>query len=173
MRVTIEHREQTTGVIGNHKECYLDCKVEFSEEERAIIKARDLYDEGFTVRTSTPAPKRTTIYGTNLMRLVGRVAMVAGVILGIAGTNFGFLFFVGLGLEIWGWLRYRAEERRMDSEEQTITVKQLLSNPVFSIHAWSAGYAKIIDEEVREHLVKLKNLIELSAEVRATQTFEL
>ena len=48
MRVTIEHREQASGVTGKHKDCYVDCKVEFNEEERAIVKARDLWTEGFS-----------------------------------------------------------------------------------------------------------------------------
>ena len=66
MRVTIEHREQTAGVIGSKKDCYVDCTVEFSEEERAIIKERDLYREGFTVRTSTPVPSSTAFFAIYL-----------------------------------------------------------------------------------------------------------
>jgi hypothetical protein len=173
VRVTIEHREQTSGIAGNHKECYVDCKVEFSEEERAIIKARDLYGEGFTVRTSTPLPSKAAFFSTNIMRVVGRFMMLGGFILGVAGTNFGFLFFVGLGLEIWGWIRTRTEDKRFESDEQTVTVKQLLSNPLFTVHAWNAGYAKGVEGDIREHLVGLKNLIMNSAEVRAKQTFEL
>lgn len=173
MRVTIEHREQAEGVIGNRKECYVDCKVEFSEEERAIIRERDLYREGFTVRTSTPLPTKTEFFSTNIMRVIGRILIIAGIILGIAGTNFGFLFFVGVGLEIYGWLRVRREDKRFESDEQTITIKQLLSNPTFTVHAWNAGLAKTIEEEIRQHLIALKNLIQSSAQLQAKQTFEL
>jgi hypothetical protein len=173
MRVTIEHREQTTGVVKNHKDCYVDCKVEFSEEERAIIKARDLYGEGFTVRTSTPLPTKTAFWGTNIMRVIGRVLMVGGFIAGVAGTNYGFLFFVGVGLEIYGWIRTRSEDKRFESDEQTISIKQLLSNPGFTVHAWNAGLAKGIEEEIREHLVSLKGLVKDSAQLQAKQTFEL
>lgn len=66
MRVTIEHRETTTGITGNHKDCYIDCRVQFSEEEKAIIKARDLYRQGITVRTSTPLPTKGALYGAEL-----------------------------------------------------------------------------------------------------------
>ena len=38
MRVTIEHRESVSGIRAAHKDCYIDCQVEFSEEEKAIIK---------------------------------------------------------------------------------------------------------------------------------------
>ena len=82
MRVTIEHREATTGVLNNHKDCYVDCTVNFSEEERAIIKARDLYREGFTVRTSTPLPSGSSMLGTGLMRFVGPFMIVGGFIWG-------------------------------------------------------------------------------------------
>lgn len=68
MRVTIEHREATSGVLGKHTESYVDCTVQFSEEERAIVQARDLYREGFFVRTSTPLPSQGSTLGTNLMR---------------------------------------------------------------------------------------------------------
>ena len=173
MRVTIEHREQAQGVVSNRKECYVDCKVEFSEEERAIIKERDLYREGFTVRTSTPLPTKAEFLSTGVMRFIGRILMIAGVILGIAGTNFGFLFFVGAGLEIYGFVRTRREDQRFENDEQTITIKQLLSNPSFTVHAWNAGLAKTIEEEIREHLVALKGLIQSSAQLQPRQTFEL
>jgi len=38
--------------------------VEFNEEERAIIRARDLYGDGFTVRAATKLPSATTWWGT-------------------------------------------------------------------------------------------------------------
>jgi hypothetical protein len=173
MRVTIEHREATTGVLNNHKDCYVDCSVNFTEEERAIVKERDLYGEGFNIRTSTPLPTKTAFFSTNIMRVLGRFMMIGGVILGIAGTNFGFLFFVGLGLEIWGWIRTRTEDKRIQEDEQRVTVKQLLNTPTFTVHAWNAGYAKTIENDIREHLVSLKNLIKDSAQIQTKQTFEL
>ena|ERR1051326_2369729 len=173
MRVTIEHREATSGALGNRKESYVDCTVHFSEEERAIVKERDLYREGFVVRTSTPLPTKTQFFSTNIMRVIGRFLMIAGVILGIAGTNFGFLFFVGAGLEIYGFIRTRKEDKRFESDEQEITVKQLLNNPTFTVHAWNPAAAKGIEEEIREHLTALKAIIANSAEIKAKQTFEL
>jgi hypothetical protein len=173
MRVTIEHREESTGLVSNRKECFVDCKVEFSEEERAIIKERDLYREGFSVRTSTPLPTKTAFFSTNIMRVIGRFMMMGGFIAGVMGSNYSFLFFVGAGLEIFGWIRARREDKRFENDEQTITIKQLLNNPTFTVHAWSAGYAKGIEEDIRGHLVALKNLIKGSAEVQAKQTFEL
>jgi hypothetical protein len=175
MRVTIEHREATTGVLNNHKDCYVDCSVNFSEEERAIIKQRDLYSQGFTVRTSTPLPKRSSMLGTGLMRSVGSIMIVVGVIWGIAGggTPTGLLVFAGIGFVVYGWLRSRKEDKRLETSEQEITIKQLLNKPDFTVHGWNPAAAKGIENDIREHLVSLKNLIKDSAEIQAKQTFEL
>jgi hypothetical protein len=181
MRVTIEHREETSGVIRNRKDCYVDCKIEFSEEERAIIKAHDLYREGFSVRTSTPLPTQTAFWSTNIMRYIGRLMLVGGLFYGLFGeglagikTNIAApIFFAGIGLSIWGWLRSRREDKRFESSEQEVTIKQLLSHPALILHAWNPAAAKVLEDELREHLVSLKNLIQGSAELRAKQTFEL
>jgi hypothetical protein len=181
MRVTIEHREATSGVLGNHKDCYVDCTVNFSEEERAIIKERDLFREGFSVRTSTPPPTKTQFFSTTIMRVVGRFMMIGGFFYGLiveglahAPTNFGApILFIGIGLEIWGWLRTRKEDKRFESSEQEITVKQLLNSPMFTVHAWNPAGAKGIEQDIRENLVSLKTIIQNSAQIQAKQTFEL
>ena len=46
------------GSSDNHKESYIDCTVQFSEEERAIIQARDLYREGYYRQDLDPAAER-------------------------------------------------------------------------------------------------------------------
>jgi len=180
MRVTIEHREQAAGVLGNHKDCYIDCGVEFSEEERAIIKARDLYNESFTIRTSTPQVTKSRLLGSGLMRIAGRIMWIVGILRGLyegfghIPTNYGgLLFFAGIALEIWAFMRQRGEDKRIENPEQEITIKQLLSNPRFSIHTWNAAVSKVFEQEIRDHLVGIKNLIQNSATLQAKQTFEL
>jgi hypothetical protein len=181
MRVTVQHREETSGVLQNRKDCYIDCTVEFSEEERSIIRQRDLYRDGFTVRTSTPATTFTAFWSTNIMRLAGYVLIVGGFLYGLivegigqVNTSFGgTALFIGIVLAIYGWFRAHRENKRAGVEEQRVTIKQLLSNPKFTMHAWNAGLAKIVEDEVRDQLVVLKNLISSSAELRAKQTFEL
>ena len=83
------------------------------------------------------------------------------------------MFFIGIGLFIWGWFRTRKEDKRFESSEQEITVKQLLNKPTFTVHAWNPAAAKGIEETIRENLVSLKNLIQDSAQIQAKQTFEL
>jgi hypothetical protein len=175
MRVTIEHREATSGVLGNHKDCYVDCTVNFSEEERAIIKERDLYREGFIVRTSTPLPSGSSMLGTGLMRFVGPFMIIGGFIWGLAdgGNAAGLILFAGIGFVIYGWLRSRREDKRLESNDQDITIKQLFNKPTFTVHAWNPAAAKGIEEEIRENLASLKGVIQNSAQIQVKQTFEL
>jgi hypothetical protein len=175
MRVTFEHREATSGVLSNHKDCYVDCTVNFSEEERAIIKERDLYREGFIVRTSTPVPSGSSMLGTGLMRFVGPFMIIGGFIWGLAGGGnaAGLILFAGIGFVIYGWLRSRREDKRLESNEQEITIKQLLNKPTFTVHAWNPAAAKGIEDDIRENLASLKSVIQNSAQIQAKQTFEL
>jgi hypothetical protein len=181
MRVTIEHRETTSGVLGNHKDCYVDCTVNFSEEERAIIKSRDLYREGFTIRTSTPLPSKTQFFSTNVIRIVGFFMAIGGLLRGIYEglahmptiSIGGPMFFIGLGLFIWGWFRTRKEDKRFESSEQDVSVKRLLDKPTFTVHAWNPAAAKAIEDDIRENLATLKSVIQNSAQIQAKQTFEL
>lgn len=175
MRVTIEHREATSGVMQNRKESYIDCTVQFSEEERAIVQARDLYREGFIVRTSTPLPSQGSVLGTGLMRGLGPFMIVGGFIWGLAGGGnlAGVVLFAGIGFIIYGWLRSRKEDKRFESDEQHITVRQLLNDPSFTVHAWNPAAAMQLDEEIRGDLAALKNVIQNSAQIQAKQTFEL
>ena len=175
MRVTIEHREAMSGALGNRKESYVDCTVHFSEEESAIIKERDLYREGFVVRTSTPLPSQGSVLGTGLMRGFGPLMIVGGFIWGVlgGGTAAGLILFTGIGFVIYGWLRSRKEDKRFETDEQQVTVKQLLNKPTFTVHAWNPAAAKGIEEKIREHLASLKAVIQNSADIKAKQTFEI
>ena len=47
------------------------------------------------------------------------------------------------------------------------------TNPAFTVHAWNPAAAKGIEEDIRENLVSLKNIIQNSAQIQAKQTFEL
>ena len=181
MRVTIEHREVASGVLTNRKDCYVDCTVELSEEEHAIIRARDLYHQGFEVRTSTPLPTKTHVLGSGIMRIVGRFSIIGGIVYMIYSSFThpateplgGLLFIAGIALEIYGWLRQRTENKRWEKDEQQITIKQLLNNPSFTVHGWNPAAAKGIEQDIREKLIGLRNLIQNSAQLQARQTFEL
>ena len=96
-----------------------------------------MYDQGFTVRASTPLPSKAQFFSTNVMRVVGRFALIGGIVYMIYSSFAhpateplgGLVFIIGVGLEIYGWLRARREDKRFETSEQEITVKNLLSNP--------------------------------------------
>jgi hypothetical protein len=47
MRVTIKHRDELAGILGDKRKFLLDVSIEFSQEERAIIEKRKLYHTEF------------------------------------------------------------------------------------------------------------------------------
>jgi len=174
MRVTIEHRDKTSGVLQNHKEYYIDCQVEFSEEERSIIRERDLYKSGFTIGTSTPPPSSASVLGTIALRVLSPLLVIGGIIASLSGSGLsGPLIIGGSALFISGWIRGRKEDKRWANDEQMITVKRLLHNPRFTVNAWSPIRAQALDEELREHLADLKAVIVGSAQLQEKQTFDL
>jgi hypothetical protein len=101
--------------------------------------------------------------------------IVVGFIWGLAGGGVptALLFLGGIGFVIYGWLRSRKEDRRLESSEQDITLKQLLGKPTFTVHAWDPAAAKGLDDHIRENLATLKGIIDNAAEIKAKQTFEL
>jgi hypothetical protein len=55
MRVTIDHRQQTTGLGGTQSQ-FVACTVQFSEEEKAIIRVRGLTDHLIVLDNPRPPP---------------------------------------------------------------------------------------------------------------------
>jgi hypothetical protein len=181
VRVTIGHREEAGGITGQRRTYFVDCTVEFSEEERAIIRARDLYGHDIVVRAATPLPSQAAFIGTGFMRSVGWLLLIGGPIVGIvsgfahtAGETPGFLmFFGGIALVIFGRRRANRQETRLMQPEQSVRVRDLLSNVHFTVHAIDPAYAKAVDADIRAKLVELKDLIRGSAELQSARTFEL
>ena len=175
MRVTIEHRDKTSGVLQNRKEYYIDCLVEFSEEERSIIHQRGLYKQGFIIRTSTPRPSTASFTSTIALQVLSPVAAIGGFIYGLVTNSSlgGWLALVGSGLFIYSLIRRRREDQRFANDEQMITYKKLLADPRFTINASSPFNAQVLDEELRANLAGMKYELTTSAELRTQQTFEL
>jgi hypothetical protein len=174
MRITLEHREETSGLTAGHKDTYVDCTVLFSEEEKAIIQQRDLYGQSFYVDAATKLDSPASFVGSGLLRIIGIVMAIAGVITGIAGSALGGpLFFGGAGIGAWGWLRGRKQDKRVENPQQAVSIKSLLSNPKFTVHAGTAASAKVVDDEIQDGLKRFKAVIAQSAELKEKQTFEL
>jgi hypothetical protein len=112
--------------------------------------------------------------GSGLLRIIGVVMAIAGVIAGIAGSSLGGpLFFAGVGIGIWGWLRGRKQDKRVENPQQAISIKSLLGDPKFTVHTGTAASAKVVDDEIQGGLKRFKAVIAQSAELKEKQTFEL
>jgi len=180
MRVSIEHNEQTSGMTGARKDTYVTCSVLFTEEEKAIIKERDLYQRAFDVGAATKLDSAVSFVGSGVIRVVGVVMAIGGFIVGmVVGLGHGdstlptTIMFVGIGVAIWGWLRGRKQDKRIENPEQEISIKKLLNNPKFTVHAGSPAAAKGVEAQIRDGLQGLKHLITESAELREKQVFDL
>lgn len=181
MRVSIRHREEPGGITGQRRTYFVDCTVAFSEEERAIVRARDLYGHDIVVRAAVPLPTQAGLIGTGLTRTAGWLLVIGGPTVGIVGAiskaggeGLGYLMlFVGIGLVIYGRKRAVKQEHRILQPEQSVTVRRLLSNPLFTVHVLDPAHAKAVDADIRAKLVELKTIIQGSAELQQAQTFEL
>jgi hypothetical protein len=176
MRITIKHRDQPVGILGQKRKYLLDISIDFSQEERAIIETRKLYETYFdlspgflassVVFVPTSAIKACLITSPFLF-LSGCVVGIASLFTGDSG--FGsflvFLSFAALGFGLYAayFMRhgYRTE----------ITIGEMLGG--FSVLTFSPPAAKDLDAELRQRLVGLKEFLTDSTELVQTETFEI
>jgi hypothetical protein len=180
VRITIEHREESAGLTGATKHHFVDCTVEFSEEEKAIIKARDLYNHNFTVGPATPLASTAAFYGTGFLNLAGRLTLIAGVVMFIASAWWRPYEGIGMAMMLvgggmWAFAAYdmRKHVKRIEEPSQTIRLRQLLNRGRFTVYAPSPAAAGAIEQDIRDALATAKHYISSSAELRPKQTFEL
>jgi hypothetical protein len=163
------------GAAGTKRNYYVDVETLFSEEEKGIIQARGLYGHNFTIGPAIPPRSFGHFVGAGWLRGVYRIILVVGVIVAIAysGALGGLLFFVGIVMGITGFIMDRRGTIEESNPPQTLTLRRLLDNPRITIYAVDPADAKTVDDQLREHLADIKNLIEESAAIRAKETFEL
>src|SRR6516162_5854368 len=105
MRVTIDHRQQTTGLGGTQSQ-FVDCTVQFSEEERAIIKFRGLTDHLIVLDNPRPPPSYREYMTAGILlafsplfAIIGFCTLVYGVLnLAFSGGQNGSAYLVIGGL---------------------------------------------------------------------------
>lgn len=183
VKLTVNYRPVSAGFNGS-KYHYLDCHVDFTREERVLIDERGLYDDYIIVPAATPAP-------TGLDDVKAKLLRVAGIIV----TPFGALFFLnqllkpafvagagpfpflilaaGIALYAIGKFKAKQAERRSYDDTQRLTVKRLLTNPDFVVHAYSMDQAKEYDEQIQGSLGVLAHSIRATADAPAQATYEL
>jgi hypothetical protein len=183
MQVTIRHREEPGRSANKHRDYFVDCRIEFSEEEKAIIAARRLENQyHLTLPAALPYYAGMMEGGlpSGLVQTLTRLCVIATpilfVIAGTTGSNgLGALSlllpFIAVGLFIYR----KSMEKRSNTalDDQVISAGQLVNQPAFTVYAESPDDAKATDQMIRFRLTELKDAIMRNAEVRQMETFEL
>lgn len=184
MQFTTNYREQATGILKGTKQYFLVCKVQFSNQERAIIQERGLYEESIATPAATPPPRRSDDFTAMLMRIGGIILSPIGLLLSCtqivkpsamagAGVWPMFMLIAGIALFTVGKLKDIQANRRQKNPEQQRTLRQLLSNPEFIVYAPALDIARMYEETVRGQLKQLADIIRANVAVPESNTYEL
>jgi hypothetical protein len=179
MRVTIEHRQKTTG-LGSAQSQFVDCLVLFSEEEKAIINVRGLKDHVVVLDPPRPPPTHREYMTAGVLRgfsplagMIGLGLLLSSIFLGGKYAAFGGLLLFGSPIA-WatGFLMDRSMDIRFTHPKQHVSIRSMLSGP-FTVHSPDPAYSDLIVEQIRERLTILKHTIFDSAEIRPKEMYEL
>lgn len=181
MQVTIQHRQED-GLLPSKKLHYVDCTVLFSEEEKAIIQARGLGQHFIVTDSEVPPPPASHRPIATLLKALSPLVFLGGCVSGfgimVAGGGHGgeavtcISFFAAVAMLLAG-IALKRHVRVAEQPQQTITLGRLLSNPSFSAYAFDNARAKVLDFELRETLVRLKEGLLVNRDIKVAETFEL
>lgn len=182
MQLTTDYREQAVGTLKGSKEYYLVGTVEFTSEERTVAQERGLYDIYVNVPAATAPPTWGGDFLSMVMRGGGLILALIGLpyscVGSLAHSNSAgplgmLLFFVGLGLFIFGKLQDRAANKRDANPEQPLSLRRLMDNPHFECHAFTLDEARSFEHEVREALGILAQRLRDNIVVPEKNTYQL
>lgn len=174
MRITVAHREERYGFLGARRRYYVDCEVLFSEEEKAIIRERDLFRHHLTVDPPVPPPVAWHSGAAKVMRAVAPYFLMAACGGGLAvGTPLGMPLLLISGALFFGSFFLVRKNEIAELKTQPIPLQQLLDAPCFTLYALDPARAKAMDDTLREKLARLKRLLLDSIALREAETFEL
>jgi hypothetical protein len=182
MRVTIEHREETAGLTGSTKHYFVDCRVQFTEEEQFIIQARDLFQLFLKVGYAIPPVTKSDVWATEAAFITSKFAMLVGFpmwsgagLFGASGWSaIGFLLAFG-GLAVYAYIKLmvRKEAKMIATDGQNITVKDLIAGKTITVYAYGPAELFMIEEDIKRQLLSLKHYLTQSVELRTRETTEL
>jgi hypothetical protein len=184
MKLSTDYREEAGATFKGTKDHYLVCHVEFSEEERAIVQERGLYDQFVLVPSDAPPPTRVGDFKSMLMRVAGIILAPLGLLsccvqfvkpaaMAGAGLTPAIMLIAGVALFTIGKWKDIQANRREANPDQTLTIRSLLTNPDFVVHAHTPSEAREYEETVREAFGDLAQTIRKSAPVSEKNTYEL
>ena len=171
MQVTVDYREEQP-VFGNKAKLYVDVGVQFSEEEKAIIRSRSLEDYFLPFDAGVAPQTAAGFLGAGAAKGFGALCIVIAFVSALFNASFsGYLVFFGIGLVAWGYFSDRKGLKA--AVGQDITLKRLLRNPKFSIFAANHAEAQRIEEDIRTKLTVAKNFIMSNAAPATSHSYQL
>lgn len=178
MRALIEHRGRY-GIFGFKPQFTLYLLIEFSNEERAIVRARALQNYNFDLSPG--------YLGSSESRF-SREALAAMTIGGIALFGIGFLcMFVAAAVSAFGpvallclaagvilfWQAQGARRHEESANLKALTLGYLIDNPSISIQTIDPGQAPLLEDNIRVRLAKLKHFLTQTHELTTPRGFEV
>jgi hypothetical protein len=181
VRVTIKHRQED-GLLPSVKRHYVDCTVLFSEEEKAIIRARGLGAHYIVTDPEVPPPAASSSSVAKLLKALAPLVFLGGCVAGIGMTfagnghggdaTTGLCGFAALAMFLGG-VALNRHLRVAEQPQQIVALSRLLNNPTFSVYAIDNARAKAVDLELRDTLSRLKDGLLVNRDLIAVETFEL
>jgi hypothetical protein len=185
MQLTTDYRESWVGAGTGVKELYLVCTVQFTNEERAVVQARGIYDTWIEVPPAEKPRSMASTMGTGCLviagALIGGFGLV-GSLLSLTTHEPGYVllrlaFFSiaggGIALFVYGKLRDHRDKQYSENPNQKLTIRKLLTQPTFTVHAYTPVQAQEFEEHVRQSLTYLADTIRASAVAGEKNTYEL
>lgn len=185
MQVTIRHRQVDAGVTLPRQDHYVDCRVDFNEEEKAIILTRGLGSQySLTVPSAMPMGAGMDMRGGTggCLKVVGIISGGLGVLFLLALAADGNIvppilimgiFFILVSVACFGTMISAQSRRNTSFRDQSWTLGQFVANPTFTVYAADFDQAKYYDELIRMRLSEIKDAITRNIELKQTETFEL
>jgi hypothetical protein len=178
MRALVEHRGRY-GFFGFNPRFTLYLQIEFSNEERAIVRTRALQNYIFDLSPGYLGSSESRYSPATLdaMQLGGIALFILGLLsifIAAAVSAFGpvTLLMIGGGVVLF-WHTQAARRREQNADLKELTLGYLLDHPSISIQTINPGQAPLLEENIRLRLSKLKHFLTQTHELATPRGFEV
>ena len=177
VRASIEHKGHY-GFLGFSPQFVLHLDIQFSNEERAIIRTRALQDYVFDLSPGFLAGSETGFSPAALAAFAigGFWLFVGGILVAFLAAfapAFGIISFLMLfGGPVLFWYAFVAKRRAEGGALKEVTVGYLVENPAIAVRAFNPGQASSLDENLRKRLANLKHFLTATHGLAAPRDFE-
>jgi hypothetical protein len=173
MRVTFELQKDGKNFV-------LLSTVEFSEEEKAVIQQRGLSEKRLAFGNRSPVGSGIQEGGISSasMQLFARILVLVGFItipfsvIRMLPELFPFIFFIG-AFVVYRLRKVGEHRNTVSYETRLVTLGKLIANPTVRSYTTDPSASKALEENIRNQLTVLKEVITDSVTIPAKQTYEI